>query len=41
MLAVIAKLPSREVLLAQLCGVMKAPVAKLAFVLQQISNKKQ
>ncbi len=40
-LAVLANLPSREVLLAQLCGIMKAPVAKLAFVLQQISNKKQ
>lgn len=40
-LKVLATLPSREVLLAQICGVIKAPVAKLAFVLQQISNKKQ
>lgn len=40
-LTVLATLPSKEVLLAQLCGVMKAPVAKLAFVLQQICNKKQ
>jgi large subunit ribosomal protein L10 len=40
-LKVLATLPSREVLLAQVCGVIKAPVAKLAFVLQQISNKKQ
>lgn len=37
----LAQLPSREVLLAQLCGVLKAPISKLAFVLQQISNKKQ
>ena len=40
-LTILATLPSREVLLAQLCGVLKAPVAKLAFVLQQINNKKQ
>lgn len=40
-LTILATLPSREVLLAQLCGVIKAPIAKLAFVLQQISNKKQ
>lgn len=40
-LSILATLPSREVLLAQLCGVLKAPIAKLAFVLQQISNKKQ
>lgn len=40
-LKILATLPSREVLLAQLCGVMNAPVAKLAYVLQQISNKKQ
>lgn len=37
----LASLPSREVLLAQACGIMKAPITKLAFVLQQISNKKQ
>jgi len=40
-LKVLATLPPREVLFAQLCGIIKAPVAKLAFVLQQISNKKQ
>jgi large subunit ribosomal protein L10 len=40
-LSVLATLPSREVLLAQVCGVIKAPIAKLAFVLQQISKKKQ
>lgn len=37
----LALLPSREVLLAQACGIMKAPITKLAFVLQQISDKKQ
>lgn len=41
MLKNLATLPPREVLLASLCGILKAPVAKLAFVLQQISNKKQ
>lgn len=41
MLVRLASLPSREVLLAQLCGIMKAPISKLAFVLQQISEKKQ
>lgn len=37
----LASLPSREILLSQLCGVLKAPIAKLAFVLQQVSNQKQ
>lgn len=37
----LANLPAREVLLARLCGVLKAPLSKLAFVLQQISAKKQ
>lgn len=37
----LASLPSREVLLSQLCGVLKAPISKLAFVLQQVSNQKQ
>jgi large subunit ribosomal protein L10 len=37
----LASLPSREVLLSQLCGVLKAPMSKLAFVLQQVSNQKQ
>jgi large subunit ribosomal protein L10 len=36
----IGSLPSREILLAQLCGVLKAPIAKLAFVLQAIADKK-
>lgn len=39
-LKVIGSLPSREVLLAQLCGVLNAPIAKLAYVLQEIANKK-
>jgi large subunit ribosomal protein L10 len=37
----LATLPAREVLLAQVGGICKAPIAKLAFVIQQISNKKQ
>lgn len=40
-LARLAALPSREILLAQVGGICKAPIAKLAFVIQQISNKKQ
>lgn len=35
----IASLPSREVLLAQLCGTLKAPIAKLAFVLKMVQTK--
>lgn len=41
MLTRMATLPSKEVLLAQLCGVLKAPIAKFAFVLSQIKEKKQ
>lgn len=37
----IASLPSREVLLAQLCGTLKAPLAKLAFVLSEVQKQKQ
>lgn len=37
----IASLPSREVLLAQLCGTLKAPIAKLAVALNMIAQKKQ
>ena len=39
-LARLALLPSREVLLAQLCGLLNAPVTKLAYVLQQIEKQK-
>jgi large subunit ribosomal protein L10 len=35
----IASLPSREVLLAQLCGTLKAPIARLAFVLKMVQTK--
>jgi large subunit ribosomal protein L10 len=35
----IASLPSREVLLAQLCGTLKAPMSKLAFVVDAIIGK--
>jgi len=40
-IARIASLPSREVLLAQLCGTLKAPLAKLAFVLSEVQKQKQ
>lgn len=36
----LASLPSREVLLAQLCGLLNAPVAKLARALDQVAQKK-
>lgn len=36
----IAKLPAKEVLLAQLCGVLKAPVAKLAQTVEALREKK-
>lgn len=36
----LAKVPSREVLLARLCGVLQAPIAKLAFVVAQVSAQK-
>lgn len=35
----IASLPPKEVLLAQLCGTLKAPIAKLAFVLKMVQSK--
>lgn len=37
---VIASLPSKEVLLARLCGVLKAPVVKLLLALKQIQEQK-
>lgn len=36
----IAKLPSREILLAQLCAVLKAPVVKLAQLVEALKEKK-
>jgi large subunit ribosomal protein L10 len=36
----IATLPSREILLAQLCGVLKAPIGKLAQVVDALKEKK-
>lgn len=35
----IASLPSREVLIAQLCGLLLSPVARLASVLKQVAEK--
>lgn len=34
-------LPSREVLMARLCGVLKGPIAKCAIVLKQVAEKIQ
>lgn len=36
----LAKVPSREVLLSRLCGVLQAPVAKMAYVVAQIGAQK-
>ncbi|MBP9764892.1 50S ribosomal protein L10 [Candidatus Babeliales bacterium] len=36
----LGKIPSREVLLSRLCGVLKAPVVKVVGVLSQISEQK-
>lgn len=36
----LAKIPSREVLLARLCGVLNAPVVKLAWIIGQVSAQK-
>lgn len=36
----LAKVPSREVLLSRLCGVLKAPVVKVAWILSQVSAQK-
>jgi large subunit ribosomal protein L10 len=35
----IATLPSKEVLIARLAGLLKSPVSRLAFVLKEISTK--
>lgn len=35
----IANLPSREVLLAQVCGTLKAPISKLAFILNVLAER--
>lgn len=39
--AVLGSLPSREVLLAQLCGVLNAPVVKFALALKAVAAKKE
>ncbi|NBX78147.1 50S ribosomal protein L10 [bacterium] len=36
----LASIPSREVLLAQLCGVLNAPITQFAVVIDQIAKKK-
>lgn len=35
----LASIPSREVLLAQICGLLKAPVSKLAYALSLVAEK--
>lgn len=37
----LATLPSHDVLVAQFCGLLKAPIARLAFVLARAAEKKQ
>lgn len=37
----IASLPSKEVLVAQLCGLLQSPIVKLAWVLKQAAEKNQ
>lgn len=34
-----SKIPSKEILYSQLCGVILAPISKLAFVLSEVSKK--
>lgn len=36
-----ASLPSKEVLLAQLCGVLKAPLVKLLLLIEEVKKQKQ
>ncbi len=36
----LAKIPSREVLLSRLCGVLKAPIVKMAWIVGQVSAQK-
>jgi large subunit ribosomal protein L10 len=37
----LASIPSKEVLYAQLCGLLQSPIAQLAYVLQKASEKQQ
>lgn len=37
----VASLPSRDTVLAQLCGVLKAPIAQLARVLAAVKDKQE
>ena len=36
----LAAIPSREVLLAQLCGVLNAPIVQLAWIINQVMQKR-
>ena len=38
--AALAKVPSREVLLSRLCGVLKAPIAKITWIVAEVSKQK-
>lgn len=40
-ITVLATLPSREVLLAQLCATMQAPLAQFMYILQQLSERSE
>jgi large subunit ribosomal protein L10 len=39
--AKLAAIPSREVLLAQLCGVLQAPIAQFAWIINQVKEQKE
>lgn len=36
----LSKIPSREVLLARLCGVLQAPIVKTAWIISEVSKQK-
>lgn len=37
----LASLPSKEVLMAQLCGLLQSPVVRLAWIMKQVAEKPQ
>ncbi|MCL4380266.1 50S ribosomal protein L10 [Candidatus Dependentiae bacterium] len=40
-IVILATLPSREVLLAQLCATLQAPLAQFIFIIQELSGREQ
>ncbi len=37
----LASLPSKEVLMAQLCGILKSPLVRIAWIMKQVAEKPQ